>query len=154
MKLLSSTTISVGLLVSPASADETISVTRPGSQPSSYAPAENFTGTVRRDSAFKGSGPSSIVGGIITFEAGARTAWHTHPAGQTLIVTSGYGIVQQEGKAKQEIRPGDIVWIPADTRHWHGASATTAMSHIAINETVDGSAVTWMEHVTDGQYTE
>ncbi|MDR6774085.1 cupin domain-containing protein [Azospirillum sp. BE72] len=154
MKLLSASTISVGLLCSPVSADEAIRVMRPGSQASSYAPSENFTGTVRRDSAFKGTGSSRIVGGINTFEAGARTAWHTHPAGQTLIVTMGHGIVQQEGNAKQDIRPGDIVWIPANVRHWHGASAITAMSHIAINEMVDGSPVTWMEHVTNDQYFE
>lgn len=152
MKLVHTTAISIGLMCATASAEETISVMKPGSQASSYAPAENFTGTVRRDSAFKGTGPSRIVGGINTFEAGARTAWHTHPSGQTLIVTSGSGWVQQEGGPKMTINPGDIVWIPANVKHWHGATATTAMSHIAINETVDGSPVTWMEHVTDEQY--
>jgi quercetin dioxygenase-like cupin family protein len=107
---------------------------------------------VRIDTPFKGSAPARVGGGIVTFEPGARTAWHTHPLGQTLIVTSGCGWVQREGGPVEEIRPGDVVWIPPDEKHWHGATATTAMTHIAVAEAHDGKAVEWMEHVSDQQY--
>ena len=102
--------------------------------------------------AVSGRAPGAAAGAAVTFEPGARTAWHTHPAGQTLIVTAGLGRVQEEGGPVQEIRPGDVVWFPAGVKHWHGAAPDVAMTHIAIHEAVDGSAVTWMEHVTDADY--
>lgn len=127
-------------------------ITRSGSQPSAKGLAEYFTGTVRVDAPFAGEQPARIGGATVTFEPGARTAWHTHPLGQTLIVTAGLGLVQREGGAVQEIRPGDIVWIAPGEKHWHGATAITAMTHIAIAETLNGSPVDWMEKVTDEQY--
>lgn len=129
-----------------------ITVTRPGAQPSATGPAENFTGSVRVDSRFQGTGPARIGGGTVTFEPGARTAWHTHPLGQTLIVTAGFGRVQAWDGPVQEIRPGDTVWIPPGVKHWHGATATNSMSHIAFSESLDGKSVEWMEKVTDEQY--
>jgi quercetin dioxygenase-like cupin family protein len=107
---------------------------------------------VRIDSPFKGSDPARVSGATVTFEPGARTAWHTHPLGQTLIATSGGGWVQREGGAKEEIRPGDVVWVPAGEKHWHGAKATTAMTHVAIAEALEGKTVDWMEQVSDEQY--
>jgi quercetin dioxygenase-like cupin family protein len=130
----------------------TMQISRSGSQPSSKGPAEYFTGSVRIDSRFQGSAPARVGGGIVTFEPGARTAWHTHPLGQTLIVTFGCGWVQQDGGRKEEIRPGDVVWIPAGEKHWHGATATTAMTHIAIAEALDGKSVDWLEQVSGEQY--
>jgi len=130
-----------------------IQIIAAGSTPSAAGPADYFTGTVRIDAPFKGTEPARISGATVTFEAGARTAWHTHPLGQTLIVTAGIGHVQQWGERVQDIRPGDIVWIAPGVKHWHGASATTAMTHIAIAEAVDGSPVTWLEQVSDEQYT-
>jgi quercetin dioxygenase-like cupin family protein len=127
-------------------------VKRNGSQPSQKGPEEYFTGSVRIDSPFHGSAPARASGAVVTFEPGARTAWHTHPLGQTLIVTSGCGWVQSEGGPKVEIRPGDVVWCPPNERHWHGATPTTAMTHIAIVEALDGKAVEWMEKVSDEQY--
>jgi quercetin dioxygenase-like cupin family protein len=127
-------------------------ITRTGSQPSAKGPAEYFTGSVRIDTPFKGDAPARIGGAIVTFEPGARTAWHTHPLGQTLIVASGCGWVQREGGPIEQIRAGDIVWFSPGEKHWHGAAPTTAMSHIAIAEALDGKTVTWMEHVTDEQY--
>ena len=127
-------------------------IKRSGSQPSTKGPADWFTGTVRIDSPFKGTDLARISGAIVTFEPGARTAWHTHPLGQTLIVTFGCGWVQREGGPVEQIRPGDLVWFPAGEKHWHGASATSAMSHIAIQEKFNGSPVDWMEKVTDEQY--
>jgi quercetin dioxygenase-like cupin family protein len=127
-------------------------INRAGSSPSSMAPAENFSGTVRRDGLIGSEDPGRVTTGLVTFEPGARTAWHTHPAGQILIVTAGRGWVQCKGSPRQEVAPGDAVWFPAGEKHWHGATATTAMSHIAVTEFVDGSAVTWMEHVTDEEY--
>ena len=127
-------------------------IKRSGSQPSGKGPAEYFTGAVRIDSPFKGSDPARVGGAIVTFEPGARTAWHTHPLGQTLIVTAGCGWVQREGGVIEEIRPGDVVWFESGEKHWHGATATTAMTHIAIAEALDGKTVDWMEHVTDAQY--
>ena len=127
-------------------------IKRVGSQASGKGPTDWFTGTVRIDPLFQPSDPARIGGASVTFEPGARTAWHTHPLGQTLIVTAGYGLVQREGGPIEEIRPGDVVWFPPGEKHWHGASPTTAMTHIAIQESLDGKAVDWMEHVTDEQY--
>jgi quercetin dioxygenase-like cupin family protein len=127
-------------------------IKRSGTDPSAKGPSEWFTGTVRIDPLFSPPAPSQVSGALVTFEPGARTAWHTHPAGQTLIVTSGLGWAQREGGPVEEIRPGDVVWFPPDEKHWHGASPTTAMSHIAVQEKRNGSPVTWMEHVTDEQY--
>jgi quercetin dioxygenase-like cupin family protein len=127
-------------------------ITRIGSQPSGKGPPEYFTGAVRIDTRFAGTAPARVGGGIVTFEPGARTAWHTHPLGQTLIVTAGCGWVQSEGSPIEEIRPGDVVWFPPDLKHWHAATVTTAMTHIAIAESLNGKTVDWMEHVTDAQY--
>ena len=129
-----------------------MNITKGGSQPSAKGPADWFTGSVRIDSPFQRQAPARIGGATVTFEPGARTAWHTHPLGQTLIVTAGCGRVQREGGPIQEIRAGDIVWFEPGERHWHGASPTTAMTHIAIAEMLDGKAVEWMEQVTDEQY--
>ena len=126
-------------------------ITRSGAQPRP-GPAEYFTGSVRIDTPFRGTEPARVGGGIVTFEPGARTAWHTHPLGQTLIVTSGAGWVQMQGGPKEEIRSGDVVFIPAGEKHWHGATATSAMTHAAIAEALDGKTVDWMEKVTDEQY--
>lgn len=123
-----------------------------GSKPSTRGAAEYFTGTVRLDAPFAGDGDARIAGAVVTFEPGARTAWHTHPLGQTLIVTSGLGRVQLAGAAVQEIRPGDIVWIAPHEKHWHGASPGCAMTHIAIAERLDGKNVDWLEKVTDAEY--
>jgi quercetin dioxygenase-like cupin family protein len=125
---------------------------RSGSQPSVKGPAETFTGSVRIDPLFEAPEPARARGALVTFEPGARSAWHTHPLGQTLIVTSGCGWVQSEGGPRHEIRAGDVVWCPAREKHWHGATATTAMSHIAIQEALDGKVVDWMEKVSDAQY--
>lgn len=154
MKSLAATIVSIALFASAASAqsDPMITITRPGSQPSSTGPATNFTGSVRVDSRFQGTAPARIGGGIVTFEPGARTAWHTHPLGQTLIVTAGTGLVRAWDGPAQEIRPGDIVWIPPGVKHWHGATATNGMSHIAFSESLDGKSVEWMEQVSDEQY--
>jgi quercetin dioxygenase-like cupin family protein len=127
-------------------------IKRSGSQPSGKGPAEYFTGSVRIDQLNTPPEPSRVAMALVTFEPGARTAWHTHPFGQTLIVTAGYGWVQREGEEKREIRPGDVVYFSPDEKHWHGASGTTAMSHIAVQEKLNGSPVTWMEQVTDEQY--
>ena len=127
-------------------------ITRSGSTPSMPGPEDWFTGTVRVDPMFAAEEPGRVTGAHVTFEPGARTAWHTHPAGQTLIVTFGRGRVQREGGPVEEITAGDVVWFPAGEKHWHGASPETAMSHIAIQESIDGSAVTWMEKVSDTDY--
>ncbi|HVI89399.1 MAG TPA: cupin domain-containing protein [Dongiaceae bacterium] len=129
-----------------------MAVSRLGSQPSSAGPEQNFTGSVMVDSRFQATAPARVGGGIVSFSPGARTAWHTHPLGQTLIVTSGVGRVQKWGDAVQEIRPGDVVWIPPGVKHWHGASPTVGMSHIAIAESLDGKSVDWMEKVSKEQY--
>jgi quercetin dioxygenase-like cupin family protein len=129
-----------------------VDITRAGSRPSQKGPADWFTGTVRIDPLFTAPAPARAAGAAVTFEPGARTAWHTHPLGQTLIVVSGLGLVQREGGAVEEIRPGDVVWIPPGEKHWHGASPKTAMTHIAVQEAADGKAVEWLEHVTDDQY--
>jgi len=144
--------VALSLISAEAPAASEIRITPKGSQPSIQGAPENFTGTVRVDGLFKGELPARVGGGTVTFEPGARTAWHTHPLGQTLIVTAGVGYVQQEGGPRQEIRPGDIVWIPPLTRHWHGATASTGMTHIAIAEAEDGKTVTWAEQVSQAQY--
>jgi quercetin dioxygenase-like cupin family protein len=130
----------------------TMEITRAGSQPSAKGPAEYFTGSVRVDTLFRPQELARTSGAYVTFEPGARTAWHTHPLGQTLIVTAGFGWVQRDGGPIEEIRPGDVVWFPPGEKHWHGASPTTAMTHIAITETLNGKNVDWMEHVSDAQY--
>jgi quercetin dioxygenase-like cupin family protein len=127
-------------------------ITRVGSQPSAKGPVDWFTGTVRIGPLFQAKAPTRAAGASVTFEPWARTAWHTHPLGQTLISTAGYGWVQQEGGPVEEVRPGDVVWSPPGVRHWHGATTTTAMTHIAIREQFDGKVVDWLEHVSDEQY--
>ncbi len=127
-------------------------ITRVGSQPSNKGRAEYFTGTVRIDPLFQPHAPARTSAGSVTFEPGARSAWHTHPLGQTLLITAGCGWVQQEGGPVEEVHPGDVVWFPPGVRHWHGASPTTAMTHIAIQEGINGKVVDWLEHVSDEQY--
>jgi quercetin dioxygenase-like cupin family protein len=127
-------------------------IKRIGSQPSVKGPSEWFTGTVRMDPLFQAPDPALVQSASVTFEPGARTAWHTHPLGQTLIVTAGCGWAQREGEPVEEIRPGDVVWIPPGEKHWHGATPATAMTHIAIQEKRDGKVVDWMEKVSDEQY--
>ena len=127
-------------------------ITRAGTNSSIKGPADWFTGTVRIDAPFHGTGAARIGGATVTFEPGARTAWHTHPLGQTLLVIAGCGRVQREGSPIEEIRPGDIVWFAPGEKHWHGAGPNTAMSHVAIAEAEDGNTVTWMEKVADSQY--
>ena len=127
-------------------------IKRNGSQPSGRGPAEYFTGTVRVDPLFQAPDPARATGASVTFERGARTAWHTHPLGPTLIITAGCGRAQRRGGPVKEIRPGDVTLFPPGEKHWHGASAATAMTHIAIQEGLDGKVVEWMEHVTDEDY--
>ncbi|TWT85634.1 Cupin domain protein [Posidoniimonas polymericola] len=127
-------------------------ITRLGSQPSTPGPADWFTGTTRIDPLFQSPEPARAAAATVTFEPGARTAWHTHPLGQTLIVTAGVGWAQCEGGPIEEIRPGDVVWFPPGVKHWHGACPTVAMTHIAVQEAQDGKVVEWLEHVTDEQY--
>jgi quercetin dioxygenase-like cupin family protein len=127
-------------------------IKRSGAQPSKAGPAEYFTGTVRLDAPFQGTAPARVGGATVTFEPGARTAWHTHPLGQTLLVISGLGRAQREGGPVEEIRPGDIVWFEPGEKHWHGASPTAAMTHVAIAEALDGKAVDWLEKVSDEDY--
>jgi quercetin dioxygenase-like cupin family protein len=170
MKLLAVTVTSLSLMASAlgqtnapgtppgpgttsASGDaQSIRITRSGSQPSGKGPAEYFTGVVRVDPLLRPSDPPRMSGAYVTFDAGARTAWHTHPRGQILIVTAGSGRVQQWGGPIEEIRPGDVVWIPPGQKHWHGASPETAMTHIAIAEQLDGKTADWLEKVSDAQY--
>jgi quercetin dioxygenase-like cupin family protein len=130
----------------------TMEIKRSGSQPSRQGPAEYFTGSVRVDPVFDASDPARVRSAKVTFEPGARTAWHRHPLGQILIVVSGIGLVQRWGGAIEEIRPGDVVWFPPDEKHWHGATPSSAMTHIAIQEALNGSPVEWLEHVSDEQY--
>src|SRR3954462_10887208 len=162
MRRFAATVVSLSLLTAapsgivqaqaPAGAGQTWRITRAGSQPSAKGSAEYFTGAVRVDPMFPATAPSRVSGGHVTFEPGARSAWHTHPVGQTLVITSGPGWVQQWGGPKQEVRAGDVVWFSPGIKHWHGASATTAMTHIAIQEAVDGKNVDWLEQVGDEQY--
>lgn len=127
-------------------------ITKAGTNPSAPGPEDYFTGAVRLDPLFQAEAPGRVAGAHVTFEPGARTAWHTHPAGQTLIVTFGRGRVAREGGETLEIRQGDVVWFPAGEKHWHGAAPDTAMSHIAIQESIENSSVTWLEKVTDDEY--
>lgn len=127
-------------------------IKRCGSQPSRKGPTEYFTGVVRQDPLFEAPDPARVRGVSVTFEPGGRTAWHTHPLGQTLIVLSGCGWAQREGGPIEEIRAGDVVWFAPGEKHWHGATPTTAMTHVAIHEALDGKHVDWMEHVSDAQY--
>jgi quercetin dioxygenase-like cupin family protein len=129
-----------------------MSITRNGSRPSTKGNSDWFTGVVRVDPLFVAPEPGRVSGAQVTFEPGARTAWHTHPLGQTLIVTSGLGWVQRAGGAIEEIRPGDVIWFPPGLKHWHGATSTTAMTHIAVQESLDGKNVEWLEKVADDQY--
>jgi quercetin dioxygenase-like cupin family protein len=131
---------------------EEMEITRTGSQASRKGSEEWFTGLVRIDPLFQAPAPARAGAGHVTFEPGARTAWHTHPLGQTLIITSGLGWVQHEGGSIEEVRPGDVVWFPPGEKHWHGASPTNAMTHIAVQEMVNGKNVDWLEKVTDEQY--
>jgi quercetin dioxygenase-like cupin family protein len=176
MRLLTATAVSLFLLASalsrageasassgsnahPAVSNDAVSnepqkiiITRKGSQPSGKGPAEHFTGAVRIDPLFQANDPARAAGASVAFEPGARTAWHTHPFGQTLIVAAGSGRVQRWGGPIEEIRPGDVVWIPPGQKHWHGASPNTAMTHIAIQEHLNGKVVEWLEKVSDEQY--
>jgi quercetin dioxygenase-like cupin family protein len=135
-----------------AETEQQLKIQRSGSQPSRPGPEDYFTGKVRIDAPFAGSEPARVGGATVTFEPGARTAWHTHPLGQTLIVTQGRGWIQVWGEETQEMNQGDIVWIPEDVKHWHGATPDTAMTHIAIAESLNGSPVDWLEQVSDAQY--
>jgi len=127
-------------------------IKRSGSRAPAKGPAEYFTGAVRIDPLFETAEPARVRGASVTFEPGARTAWHTHPLGQTLIVTSGIGWAQRWGGPIEEIRPGDVIWFPPGEKHWHGATPTSAMTHIAIQESLNGKTVDWLEHVSEGQY--
>jgi quercetin dioxygenase-like cupin family protein len=129
-----------------------MNITKSGSRPSTKGPAEYFSGSVRIDPLFEAADPARAVGASVTFEPGARTAWHTHPLGQTLIVTAGAGLAQRWGGPVEAIRPGDIVWFAPGEKHWHGATPNTALTHIAIQERIDGKAVEWLEQVSDEQY--
>jgi quercetin dioxygenase-like cupin family protein len=151
MKMLAAAVMSLSMLGS-GETPQAITIQRAGSQPSRKGPAESFTGSVRIDPLFQPNAPARTSGAYVTFEPGARTAWHTHPLGQTLIVTAGVGRVQRWGGPIEEIRPGDVVSIPPGERHWHGAAPGTAMTHIAVTEQLDGKAVEWMEKVSDAQY--
>jgi len=152
MKSMAMTALSLSMAAS-AFAQDSLQIARAGTQPSAKGPAQFFSGDVRVDPLFpKPNGPTRATGSYVTFEPGARTAWHTHPVGQTLVVTAGTGRVQRWGDPVEEIRPGDVVWIPPGQKHWHGAAPTTAMTHIAITELADGKAVDWMEKVDDTQY--
>jgi quercetin dioxygenase-like cupin family protein len=161
---LTSSIVAIALAVSAYGLQQTVSahtretpvaaieVLRAGAGPRQQAPSANFIGNVTIESSFRREAPSRIGGGTVIFDPGARTAWHTHPLGQTLVVTSGTGWVQREGGPKQEIRAGDIVWTPPGVKHWHGATDTTSMTHVAISETTEGSQVTWMEQVSEQDY--
>jgi len=151
MKLLAATLASMTVAAS-AVAQADLAIARSGSQPSQTGPADNFTGRVRVDMRFIAEPPARASGALVTFEPGARTAWHTHPLGQTLIVTQGLGLVQRWGGPIQEIRPGDVVWIPPGEKHWHGAAPATGMSHLAIAERLNENSVEWLEKVSDDQY--
>jgi 4-carboxymuconolactone decarboxylase len=152
MNLFTAMVATFSLLASASAHAQTITIARSGSRPSQPAPAENFTGSVRVETLFEAIDPSHANGASVTFEPGARTAWHAHPRGQVLIVTAGTGRVQRWGDPIEEIRQGDVVRIPPGQKHWHGASPDTSMTHIAIQEHLDGTRVRWMERVSDEQY--
>jgi 4-carboxymuconolactone decarboxylase len=151
MRLLTAA-LSLSLLASASAHAQTITITRSGTQPSRQGPAENFTGSVRVDPYFQANAPARTTGALVTFEPGARSAWHSHPLGQTLIVTAGTGRVQQWGGPIDEIRSGDVVWIPPNQKHWHGAAPNSSMAHIALVEQLDGKNTDWMEKVSEEQY--
>ena len=144
--------LAFALTASAQPASSGLEVQRNGARPSQKGPPETFTGAVRLDTPFAGRAPSRVSGSVVTFEPGARTAWHSHPVGQTLIVTNGCGWIQGEGGAVETIRPGDVVWTPPGVKHWHGGTPTTTMTHVAIVESLNGERATWMEHVSDAQY--
>jgi 4-carboxymuconolactone decarboxylase len=144
--------IAIALCALASGAQSQVMITRSDSQPPSTGSADNFTGTVRVSGSFQRTAPARVSGATVTFEPGARTAWHTHALGQTLIVTAGVGRVQRWGDPAEEIRPGDVVWIPPGQKHWHGAAPNSSMTHIAITEQLDGKTVDWMEKVSDQQY--
>jgi quercetin dioxygenase-like cupin family protein len=152
MKQLIPLAVSLAIVAAAPANAQGIEITPNGSRPSTRGAAQNFAGSVVVDPLFAATGQRSTSGGHVTFEPGARSAWHTHPAGQILIVTSGVGWVQEWGGEKREIKPGDVIWTPPGVRHWHGATATNGMRHIAIQESVDGRNVDWMEQVSDEQY--
>ncbi len=152
MKHTIATAILLALIAAAPAYAENTEISPNGSRPSVMGPAEYFTGSVIIDPLFGGNDNMHAVGGLVTFAPGARSAWHTHPAGQILVVTSGTGWVQEEGGEKREIKPGDVIWTPPGVKHWHGATATNAMSHIAITNMVDGQNITWMEKVSDARY--
>ncbi|WP_350316314.1 cupin domain-containing protein [Pectobacterium aroidearum] len=154
MKLLAASAVMLSLLAPAAIAgmEEKLNITRSGSLPSQPGTESYFSGNVRIDAPFQSTAPARVGGATVTFEPGARTAWHTHPLGQTLIITQGRGWLQEWGGEVQEINQGDIVWIPEGIKHWHGATAQTAMTHIAIAESLNGSPVEWLEKVSDEQY--
>jgi 4-carboxymuconolactone decarboxylase len=155
MKLLAATALTLSLCASSfaqAQGSQSIRITRSGSQTSRQGPAENFTGSVRVDPLFQANAPARASSSLVTFEPGARSAWHTHPLGQVLIVTAGTGRVQRWGDPVEEIRQGDVVWTPPGQKHWHGAAPGSSMAHIAIVEALDGKSVDWMEHVSDAEY--
>lgn len=157
MKIFVAVGIAIGMVPacaqSPAAGEQaTIRITRSGTQPARPAPADYFTGSARVDTPFQASAPARVSGARVVFDAGARTAWHTHPLGQTLLVTAGTGRVQRWGDAVEEIRQGDVVWIPPGQKHWHGAAPNSSMTHIAITEQIDGKTVEWMEKVSEAQY--
>jgi len=152
MSLFTHAAVPVLVLAAASAGAGEITITPSGSQPSSRGSVQYFTGSVRINRLFEAKHPSRTSGASVTFEPGARAAWHTHPLGQTLIVTAGTGWVQEWNGEKQEIRPGDVVWTPPGVKHWHGATATNGMTHIAIQESLDGKAVDWLEKVTEEQY--
>jgi len=155
MRTLIATAVAIAAVVSAAAQAEpprNIVVTHNGEQPSTEGPAQYFTGSARIGLLFDAKAPSRVTAASVTFEPGARTAWHSHPLGQHLIVTTGMGWVQQEGGEKQQIKPGDVIWTPPGVKHWHGATAANGMTHIAVQEALDGKSVNWMEHVSDEQY--
>jgi quercetin dioxygenase-like cupin family protein len=152
MRAFALAALSVAVLASTQAAAQTIEISSNGSRPAAKGPAQTFIGSVTVDPLFATNEQRPFNAGLVTFEPGARSAWHTHPAGQTLIVTAGVGWVQQWGGERQDIKPGDVIWIPPDVKHWHGATATTAMSHIAIQQAVGGKNVDWLEQVADEQY--
>src|SRR5688500_252490 len=152
MKHIIATVAALGVFAAAPASAESMQVSPNGSRPSAKGAAQYFTGAVIVEPLYAANDSTSSSGGLVTFEPGARSAWHTHPGGQYLIVTSGTGWVQEEGGRKREIKPGDVIWTPPGVRHWHGATATNAMSHIAITNVINGKNVEWMEHVTDEQY--
>ena len=152
MKLLAATIASLALIASASVVAQELDIKRNGSRPSNKGPAETFTGAVRVDPLFAAQDPSRTSGGAVTFEPGARSAWHTHPRDQILIVTAGSGWVQRWDGSRQDMKPGDVVWIPPGVKHWHGATAITAVTHVAIQEHENGKVVDWLEKVSDEQH--